>query len=162
MKAEKEPEEIGFQDLFVQLNRAYASKCFRQMAALGLHPGQIPFIMLLSQHEDMSQKEIAEELQVKPPTVNVMVQRMEKAGIIGRKHDPDDQRVTRVFLTEKGQEMKTLVARQVEKNESYVQKGFTDTEKCLFCRFLEQIIENIYNIPEDAEGETEEKGEADN
>ena len=132
------------------------------MAALGLHPGQIPFIMLLSQHKDMSQKEIAEELQVKPPTVNVMVQRMEKAGIIGRKHDPDDQRVTRVFLTEKGQEMKTLVARQVEKNESYVQKGFTDTEKCLFRRFLEQIIENIYNIPEDAEGETEEKGEADN
>lgn len=132
------------------------------MAALGLHPGQIPFIMLLSQHEDMSQKEIAEELQVKPPTVNVMVQRMEKAGIIGRKHDPDDQRVTRVFLTEKGQEMKTLVARQVEKNESYVQKGFTDTEKCLFRRFLEQIIENIHNIPEDAEGETEEKGEADN
>ena len=62
MKTEKEPEEIGFQDLFVQLNRAYASKCFRQMAALGLHPGQIPFIMLLSQHEDMSQKEIAEEL----------------------------------------------------------------------------------------------------
>ena len=58
--------------------------------------------------------------------------------------------------------MKTLVARQVEKNESYVQKGFTDTEKCLFRRFLEQIIENIYNIPEDAEGETEEKGEADN
>lgn len=48
MKTEKEPEEIGFQDLFVQLNRAYASKCFRQMAALGLHPGQIPFIMLLS------------------------------------------------------------------------------------------------------------------
>lgn len=132
------------------------------MAALGLHPGQIPFIMLLSQHEDMSQKEIAEELQVKPPTVNVMVQRMEKAGIIGRKHDPDDQRVTRVFLTEKGQEMKTHVARQVEKNESYVQKGFTDTEKCLFRRFLEQIIENIHNIPEDAEGETEEKGEADN
>lgn len=162
MKMAKESEETGFQNLFVQLNRAYASKCFRQMSALGIHPGQIPFIMLLSQHEDMSQKEIAEELQVKPPTVNVMVQRMEKAGIIGRKHDPDDQRVTRVFLTEKGQKMKALAARQVEKNEIYVQKGFADTEKCLFRRFMEQIIENIYNIPEDAEGETMEKGEADN
>lgn len=162
MKTVKESEETGFQDLFVQLNRAYASKCFHQMSVLGIHPGQISFIMLLSQHEDMSQKEIAEELQVKPPTVNVMVQRMEKAGIIGRKHDQEDQRVTRVFLTEKGQEMKKLVARQVEKNETYVQKGFTDTEKCLFRRFMEQIIENIYNIPEDTQGEIMEKGEADN
>lgn len=162
MKTVKESEETGFQDLFVQLNRAYASKCFHQMSVLGIHPGQIPFIMLLSQHEDMSQKEIAEELQVKPPTVNVMVQRMEKAGIIGRKHDQEDQRVTRVFLTEKGQEMKTFVARQVEKNETYVQKGFSDAEKCLFRRFMEQIIENIYNIPEDTQGEIMEKGEADN
>lgn len=162
MKTVKESEETGFQDLFVQLNRAYASKCFHQMSVLGIHQGQIPFIMLLSQHEDMSQKEIAEELQVKPPTVNVMVQRMEKSGIIGRKHDQEDQRVTRVFLTEKGQEMKKLVARQVEKNETYVQKGFSDTEKCLFRRFMEQIIENIYNIPEDTQGEIMEKGEADN
>ena len=109
----------------------------------------------------MSQKDIAEELHVKPPTVNVMVQRMEKAGIIGRRHDPDDQRVIRVFLTEKGRQMKRCAARQVEKNEEYVLKGFTEAEKCLFRRFMEQIIDNISNIPEENAGEPIEKGETD-
>ncbi len=161
MEKQESTENKSVQNLFVQLNRAYASKCFGQMASLGLHPGQIPIIMLLAEHEDMSQKEIAEELHVKPPTVNVMVQRMEKAGIIGRKHDPDDQRVIRVFLTEKGLEIKRCAARQVEKNEAYVLKGFTDVEKCLFRRFMEQIIENISNIPEECAGKSMEKGEND-
>lgn len=161
MEDKKNTENMGVQNLFVQLNRAYASKCFGQMAALGLHPGQIPIIMLLAEHEDMSQKDIAEELHVKPPTVNVMVQRMEKAGIIGRRHDPDDQRVIRVFLTEKGRQMKRCAARQVEKNEEYVLKGFTEAEKCLFRRFMEQIIENISYIPEENAGESIEKGETD-
>lgn len=161
MEDKKNIENMGVQNLFVQLNRAYASKCFGQMAALGLHPGQIPIIMLLAEHEDMSQKDIAEELHVKPPTVNVMVQRMEKAGIIGRRHDPDDQRVIRVFLTEKGRQMKRCAARQVEKNEEYVLKGFTEAEKCLFRRFMEQIIDNISNIPEENAGEPIEKGETD-
>lgn len=161
MEDKKNTENMGVQNLFVQLNRAYASKCFGQMAALGLHPGQIPIIMLLAEHEDMSQKDIAEELHVKPPTVNVMVQRMEKAGIIGRRHDPDDQRVIRVFLTEKGRQMKRCAARQVEKNEEYVLKGFTEAEKCLFRRFMEQIIDNISNIPEENAGEPIEKGETD-
>ena len=151
MEDKKNTENMGVQNLFVQLNRAYASKCF----------GQIPIIMLLAEHEDMSQKDIAEELHVKPPTVNVMVQRMEKAGIIGRRHDPDDQRVIRVFLTEKGRQMKRCAARQVEKNEEYVLKGFTEAEKCLFRRFMEQIIDNISNIPEENAGEPIEKGETD-
>lgn len=153
-------EESEFQNLFVQLNRAYASKCFGQMAALGLHPGQIPIMMLLAHHEDMSQKEIAEELHVKPPTVNVMVQRMEKAGIIGRRHDLKDQRVTRVFLTERGLEMKHIVAKQMAQNEIYILKGFSDAEKCLFRRFMEQTIENILGIPDGDTGETIRKGEA--
>ena len=156
-----EEKEESVQHLMFLTAHSYLARCFGQATSHGIHPGQIPIIMLLAEHEDMSQKEIAEELHVKPPTVNVMVQRMEKSGMVGRKHDPDDQRVIRVFLTEKGREMKRCAARQVEKNEAYVLKGFTEAEKCLFRRFMEQIIENVSNIPEERAGELIEKGEID-
>ena len=65
-------EKTGFQHLFMQLNRAYAAKCFSQMTELGIHPGQIPILLLLAKRVEMSQREIAEELCVKPPTVNVI------------------------------------------------------------------------------------------
>lgn len=161
MEDTKEQEKTGFQHLFMQLNRAYAAKCFTQMAEHGVHPGQIPILILLAEHKEMSQKEIAGELHVKPPTVNVMVQRMEKAGLVGRKHDEKDQRVTRIFLTEKGFEMKKSVAEQLECNERYAFIGFSEAEKYLFYRFMEQIIANISSIPEEPSGEFTGKGEAD-
>ena len=55
-------EKTGFQHLFMQLNRAYAAKCFSQMTELGIHPGQIPILLLLAKRVEMSQREIAEEL----------------------------------------------------------------------------------------------------
>ena len=82
-------ENLRFFSLFMEINKAYMSKCYGQMTHLGLHPGQIPFLMLLSEKGEMSQKDIAGELHVKPPTVNVMVQRMEKAGFVSRAWLPD-------------------------------------------------------------------------
>lgn len=49
-------EKTGFQHLFMQLNRAYAAKCFSQMTALGIHPGQIPILLLLAKRVEMSQR----------------------------------------------------------------------------------------------------------
>lgn len=47
-------EKTGFQHLFMQLNRAYAAKCFSQMTELGIHPGQIPILLLLAKRVEMS------------------------------------------------------------------------------------------------------------
>lgn len=54
------------------------AKCFGQMQELGIYPGQIPVLGLLAHKDGLSQREIAEKLHIKPPTVNVTVQRLEK------------------------------------------------------------------------------------
>ena len=98
-------ENLRFFSLFMEINKAYMSKCYGQMTHLGLTRAN-PFLMLLSEKGEMSQKDIAGELHVKPPTVNVMVQRMEKAGFVSRRQDEKDQRITRICLTEKGLQMR--------------------------------------------------------
>ncbi len=151
-------DNLKFFSLFMEINKAYAAKCYGQMTRLGIHPGQIPFLMLLSERGEMSQKEVAGELHVKPPTVNVMVQRMEKAGLVSRRQDQKDQRVTRICLTEKGMRIKEKVVFHVKENDQYVLRGFSEAEECLLRRFLQQIVDNINSIPEHPEGESEEKG----
>lgn len=95
----------------------------------------------------MSQREIAEHLRIKPPTVNVTVQRLEKAGFLFRKADEKDQRVSRIYLTEKGKQAKERGMKRVEENEKILFDGFSDAELCLLRRFLEQITANIDKIP---------------
>lgn len=158
MESSEKPEELRFVRLFMEINKAYAAKCYQQMMKLGVHPGQIPFLMLLSKKDEMSQKEVARELHVKPPTVNVMVQRMEKAGFVSRRQDERDQRISRIRLTEKGIEMKEKVIAYVEENDEYVLQGFSEAERCLLGRFLRQIINNIRSIPECQDMKSTEKG----
>ena len=133
--------------MFMRIDRRVMGKCFGQMQELGIYPGQIPVLGLLAYKDGLSQREIAEHLRIKPPTVNVTVQRLEKAGFLFRKADEKDQRVSRIYLTEKGKQAKERGMKRVEENEKILFDGFSDAELCLLRRFLEQITANIDKIP---------------
>ena len=143
------PEEhrMSFLSMFMRIDRRFMGKCFGQMQELGIYPGQIPVLGLLAYKDGLSQREIAEHLRIKPPTVNVTVQRLEKAGFLFRKADEKDQRVSRIYLTEKGKQANERGMKRVEENEKILFDGFSDAEICLLRRFLEQITANIDKIP---------------
>lgn len=142
-----EEHRMSFLSMFMRIDRRFMGKCFGQMQELGIYPGQIPVLGLLAYKDGLSQREIAEHLRIKPPTVNVTVQRLEKAGFLFRKADEKDQRVSRIYLTEKGKQAKERGMKRVEENEKILFDGFSDAELCLLRRFLEQITANIDKIP---------------
>lgn len=74
----------------------------RTMAGHGGHPGQAGCLWALGAREGLSQRELAEMVHLAPPTVTAMLQKMEKAGLIERWDDEEDQRITRIRLTETG------------------------------------------------------------
>ncbi|MBN2248539.1 MAG: MarR family transcriptional regulator [Coriobacteriia bacterium] len=69
------------------------------------HPGQAACLLALSTSGGMSQSELADVLHVSKPTVTVMLQKLEAAGALERRTDEHDQRVTRLFLTQRGVEL---------------------------------------------------------
>lgn len=56
----------------------------------------------LSRLEGRSQRELANHLHVEAPTLTRHLDRMAMAGLIKRRKDPDDRRVTRVDMTTSG------------------------------------------------------------
>jgi DNA-binding MarR family transcriptional regulator len=85
--------------------RAHGQLMLRILAEEGTHPGQAFCLRMLARHDGLSQRDLAESLHLSRPTVTAMLQRMEKSGTIERHSDPDDQRVTRVHLTEDGRRL---------------------------------------------------------
>lgn len=73
------------------------------LAAHDAHPAQTFCLGVLAHRDGMSQSEIADMMHVTRPTVTAMLQRLESAGVVERRPDADDQRVTRVHLTRAGQ-----------------------------------------------------------
>ncbi|XXV34779.1 MarR family transcriptional regulator [Sorangium sp. So ce1504] len=68
------------------------------VAALhGLQPGQDVLLRQLCQSDGLSQSALIERLGVEPPTVTKALGRLEKAGLVVRRRDPNDARVSRVY-----------------------------------------------------------------
>lgn len=103
---------------------------------MGLYPGQSKMLFVLEHSgEGQSQKELSEKLKIAPATLTVMLKRMESSGYIYRKQDEKDQRVLRVYATEKGKEIS---------KES--KKVITEVNKICFEGFSEKELEELKRL----------------
>lgn len=144
-----ECDDDNIQSLFLRTSHLYFKMILEQLVDTGIHPGQLPMIIALGESDGMSQKEISKRLNTKPPTVAVSIKRLEKMGVVERIADSKDQRVIRVYLSEKGKVLFQKTKKLIEENEKAMFQGFTESEICLMKRFFQQIIKNIQNIPEE-------------
>jgi DNA-binding MarR family transcriptional regulator len=103
-------------------------------------------LRLLWSQEGMTHTELARELRVQPATITKMIQRMEKAGFVLRRHDPDDQRVSRVYLTPAGRAVQDDVKQVWRRLEEEAFAGFTEEETVLLRRFFLRIRDNLTSV----------------
>ena len=67
--------------------------------------------------------------------------------VLYREADEKDQRISRIYMTEKGKQAKESGMKKVQDNEKILLDGFSEEDLCLLRRFLDQITENIEKIP---------------
>ncbi|GED29123.1 MarR family transcriptional regulator [Brevibacillus centrosporus] len=104
-----------------------------------VYPGQPPLLMRLYRHGGMMQKDLARSMNVQPATLTVMINRMEKSGLVTRQADPNDQRVSRVYLTEKGKVATRAVKEALQLLETRCFENFTDEETALLRNMLTRL-----------------------
>ena len=75
---------------------------FKLMSEKDFYPGQSACLLVIANYPGITQRELAERLSKAAPTVAVMLQKMEAAGLIIRNNDDQDRRLIRVFLTDRG------------------------------------------------------------
>jgi DNA-binding MarR family transcriptional regulator len=87
---------------FVAAVRLHRRLMMQAMADHGIHHGQAMCLRLLIANAGITQRDLAKALHVAPPTVTKMLHSMEKAGLVRRRADAEDARLTRVELTDAG------------------------------------------------------------
>ena len=97
-------EEDGLMTLTMRLAKVQHQYWREKLETLDLYPGQPQLLLALKAHEHVSQKELARAMDVTPATLTVMLRRMDAKQLVSRVSDEQDQRITRLCLTEKGRE----------------------------------------------------------
>ena len=144
MSQRTEPESIDF--LLAQVCRLRHARAHTLLEELGLYRGQPPMLHALWEQEGLTHGELAERLHVQPATITKMIQRMEKAGFLERQSDLEDQRVSRVYLTDAGRAIQAEVRQVWRTLEGETFAGFTLEERVLLRRFFLQIRENLIRV----------------
>jgi MarR family transcriptional regulator, organic hydroperoxide resistance regulator len=133
-------DSLGY--LLVQTCKTYRALAEKLWSGIGLHVGQDMILRQLWPADGIAQSELADRLCIQAATVTKMVQRMEQTKLIERRGDPEDQRVSRVYLTDRGRALLQPYEEAWAKLEQYVVEGLSLEERVLFRRLLMQVLDN--------------------
>jgi MarR family transcriptional regulator for hemolysin len=73
----------------------------RRANALGLSRAQWSVLAQLRREDGIQQKVLADLLDIQPITLVRLIDRLEKAGLVERRDDPDDRRAKKIFIAKK-------------------------------------------------------------
>jgi DNA-binding MarR family transcriptional regulator len=110
---------------------------------IGLYRGQHFILHVLWENEGIMHSELAAQSCVQPATITNALQRMEKAGLVERRPDETDQRVSRVYLTDAGRSMREKAERAWREMEGRAFAGLSQEEQKTLQELLVKIQDNL-------------------
>lgn len=115
----------------------------------GMQGPMIGYIYNRSKTQDIFQKDIEKEFNIRRSTATVMLQNLEQKGLIVRQMVDYDARLKKILLTEKATEYHLHVREQIDAFHEELENGITEEEKEEFFRILEKIKSNLTVIERD-------------
>ncbi|PCI39224.1 MAG: MarR family transcriptional regulator [Rhodospirillaceae bacterium] len=92
--------EKALTSTLTRLSRRWCAQLNEELKETGLSQSRLNILLCLSHHgEGVAQKDIAEHIGVKPPTIGRLLDSLEEMRLVTRPRSPDDRRVRTVYLT---------------------------------------------------------------
>jgi MarR family transcriptional regulator for hemolysin len=111
--------------------------------SLGLAVAQLPVLIALKDGSALTQKELARLAQIEQPTMALLLDRMERDGLIRRAAHETDKRSSLIRLT-------PLALKQLPRAKSILLqgnktalRGFTDDEISMLIQLLLRVLQNL-------------------
>ena len=136
------------------ISRCQAQYRGDKVKAEGITPCHHSYIFAISKNPGISQDELAKDICVNKSNVTRSLAQLEQQGYIRRCQSDSDQRVTKVYPTEKMEELLPLVHTSAREWNRYLTEGIRDSDMEIFQSVLETMTERAKNYLE--------KGGADN
>lgn len=135
-------QEMWMIDLMSQVMHLGMGQTKKLLGQHDLKPWQAGILMILDANPGMSQKELAKKMNITPSSITTAIQKMERLEFITRQPDEQDQRILRLYLTEKSREYKDKILESGRQLNEIAFQGFSIEEKIVLKRLLMQVKQN--------------------
>jgi MarR family transcriptional regulator, organic hydroperoxide resistance regulator len=113
------------------------------LARYGAQPPQNLVLDALVEQDGLTPGELARRLQVAGPTAVKMAQRMEANGLVSRRRDDPDERLVRVYLTDRGREIQPPIAQDIRAVARAATRGLSAEQRSVLFAALNQMRSNL-------------------
>lgn len=143
----KDKRKIGFQIKSINnLIRRNLSVRFAEAGLdeiSGMQGPMLGYIRDRSEQQDVFQRDLEKEFNIRRSTATVMLQNLEQKGYIVREAVAQDARLKRIVLTDKAVEVDMAIRKQIDAFNEELEAGITEEERTELFRILDKIIENL-------------------
>ncbi len=124
--------------------RSHLAYMVKELEAYRVGSGQFEFLMVLYCKDGVSQEILAKELKVSKATSARAIQSLETEGYVYRERDESDLRAYRVYLTDKGKEMRNIIFKKLTAFTDILFSGFTFEEKEIFRLLIHKAVIKLF------------------
>jgi DNA-binding MarR family transcriptional regulator len=110
-----------------------------------LAPEQNLILMLLWEHDGLTQNQLVEKLEKDKTNIARMASSLERKGFVKRIQCPEDRRSVRLYLTKRGKELGSSIIPIAEEFNEIVCRGISEDELFELERLLAKMRENVQN-----------------
>lgn len=140
-------ESAGY--LANHMARLFARELQARIKPLGLSTGTFPALLILWEHDGLTQRELVEHLDVEQPTMANTLARMERDGLIVRRRDSVDGRAQRVWLTDAARVLRDAATTAAEEVNDRALAVLSPSERATFLDAMRRIIVAMQAGPSD-------------
>ena len=93
--------------------------------------------------DGINQIELVKATHLRPPTVSIILRRMEEEGLVIRRADQSDKRAISVYLTDKGKALDKKNIARIKELDATALSGLSDDDIEALMRLLPRIRDNL-------------------
>jgi DNA-binding MarR family transcriptional regulator len=125
-----------------RLCMAVANRAHGEDQARMKHSERI-ILVRLSKKDGQTQAELVRASKMTPPSISATLKIMESEGLIVRKKDEDDQRITRVYLTDIGRLTEEKNFEVIKRVDGLAMEGISGEEQAALVSVLLKMRDNL-------------------
>jgi len=141
---------IGY--LIADLTRLFGRVFDRRAVHLGLTRAQWRALKRIHDRQGLSQVELAEQMDMEPIAVGRVVDRLQKAGFVERRPDPDDRRRWRLYLEPQAMQVMDAITELSSRLRAEALEGLSDAEVEAMLRALLHVRDNLARLDRSSRG----------
>jgi DNA-binding MarR family transcriptional regulator len=140
---------LGYWLFYAQRSVAYAfyealkACCLEHEKLYVVTPPQFGVLILLIEQDGQTIGTLSQKRAIDAPTMTGIVKRLEQNGLVERRHDREDRRLVKVYLTDEGRDIMQYLPDAARAFNEIMVQGISEAEQREMLAKLQKIIANL-------------------